>query len=89
MAYEPLIPEEEPIAEYFKERGWFKTEKLLDSWFMLSNHSISVLVDTVKPRIVNIFTHGRYGTLRALLYDSGWNAAMSNWLFGILPCYRR
>ena len=85
----PLLPFDKPIAEHFRENGWFKTGKLLSSWYMLSNKNISVLIDTVKPKIVNIFVYGKYGTLRALLYDTGWSAAMSDWLFGIVPVYQK
>ncbi len=89
MASKALFPFEESVHDFFKSRGWFNTEKLLSSWYMLSNDHVSVLIDTVKPKIVNIFVHGRYGTLRALLYDANWEVAFSNWLFGILPTYQR
>lgn len=89
MEKKQLLPFDKPIAEHFREHGWFKTEKLLSSWYMLSNENISVLIDTVKPKIVNIFVYGRYGTLRALLYDTGWSSAMSDWLFGIVPMYQK
>ncbi|MFA5865066.1 MAG: hypothetical protein WC975_10325 [Phycisphaerae bacterium] len=89
MNYRPLFPFNQPVADFFKSRGWFQTEKLLSSWYMLSNDHVSVLIDTVKPKIVNIFVHGRYGTLRALLYDTSWEEAFSHWLFGILPTYQR
>ncbi|MFH1006172.1 MAG: hypothetical protein V1800_01555, partial [Candidatus Latescibacterota bacterium] len=89
MKNKPVLPFGKPIAEHFREAGWFRTEKLLSSWYMLSNDHISVLIDTVKPKIVNVFVHGRYGTLRALLYDTGWSSAMSDWLFGIVPVYEK
>lgn len=88
MSTAPLLPFNKPVAEYFKTQGWFETEKLLSTWYMLSNEHMSVLIDTAKPKIVNIFTYGRYGTLRALLYDTGWDNAVSNWLFGITPSYQ-
>jgi len=84
-----LIPLRDTVGGFFKKRGWFRTERLLTNWYMLANDDIAVLIDTVKPKIVNLFVHGRYGTLRALLYDTGWNAAMSNWVYGIVPCCRR
>lgn len=47
----------------------FKTQRLLDAWYLLTGKNVAVLVDTVKPRIFKLFAFGRFGTLQQLLYD--------------------
>ncbi|MCJ8330833.1 MAG: hypothetical protein MJH11_12715 [Lentisphaeria bacterium] len=47
-----------------------QTEKLLDCWYMLSNKHLSVLIETNSCRIRGIFTHGKFGRMQKLLYDT-------------------
>jgi len=65
---------------------YFRTEKLMESWYMLSNKNISILVDTIKPRILRVFAHGKFGTLQQLTYDTnGFEQDVGMW--GIVPTY--
>ncbi len=85
----PVFEHDQDLGELFRQRGWLKTEKLLDGWYMLANDNVAVLVDVVKPRIMAVFVHGKFGTWRQLLYDTPWNSAMSNGVWGIVPAYQR
>jgi len=65
---------------------FLKTEKLGESWYVLSNEDVSVLVDTVKPRIFMVYVHGQFGTLQQLIYHpNGYEREMGMW--GIVPTY--
>ena len=62
------------------------TGKLMDAWYLLANRDVALLVDTVKPRILRLFTFGRFGTFQQLVYDTnGHEEDLGIW--GIVPTY--
>ena len=66
--------------------GYLTTKELSKGWYLLSNEYVTVLVDTVKTRIYRIFTHGSFGTLQQLVYDTdGYEQSKGNW--GIVPYF--
>lgn len=67
--------------------SWFlETQKLMEAWYVLSNENISIIVDTVKPRILQVFAHGRFGRLQQLIYDTNGRERYAG-LWGIVPAY--
>jgi len=67
--------------------SWFlKTQKLMEAWYVLSNEDVSVVVDSVKPRILQVFTHGRFGRLQQLIYNTNGRERYAG-LWGIVPAY--
>ena len=67
--------------------SWFpRTQKLMEAWFVLSNEDISVVVDSVKPRILQVFAHGRFGRLQQIIYGTNGHERYAG-LWGIVAAY--
>lgn len=67
--------------------SWFlRAQKLMEAWYVLSNEDISVVLDSVKPRILQVFAHGRFGRLQQLIYDTNGHKRYAG-LWGIVPAY--
>ncbi len=81
----PVISLKEELGDFLLRKGFLKTEVLLDYWYVLSNENLTVLVDTIRPRIVQIFAHGRLGTFQMLLYNPKGDTEMGHGLWGIVP----
>ncbi|MFA5863919.1 MAG: hypothetical protein WC975_04445 [Phycisphaerae bacterium] len=66
---------------------FMKTEKWLEAWYCLHNKNLTVVVDTIRPRVFRIYTHGKFGDFQNLLYDSNaWRELTG--LCGIVPSYK-
>jgi len=66
-----LINEE--LDKFLKNNHVLETSLLLKHYYLLSNDNLTILIDSVKPRIEQIMFHGKLGTFSNLLYHVEWD----------------
>jgi hypothetical protein len=79
---------EAELGSFLEERGFLRTGVLLDNWYVLSNKNLTILVDTIRPRIVQVFAHGSLGTFQMMLYSPRGDWEMGSGLWGIIPVFQ-
>jgi len=79
-----IVGLDEDLGQFLEHTGLLATGQLRDDWYVLHSEELTALIDTTKPRVAALFTHGALGPFQQVLYTPAYDTAP----FGIYPLLR-
>jgi len=80
----PIVGLDEDLGQFLERTGLLAAGQLRDNWYVLHSEALTVLIDTTKPRVAALFTHGSLGPFQQVIYTPAYDLAP----IGIYPQLR-